>query len=43
MTGLRSNDHSLNGVEFRRLSDDQCQRIYFACLEVLERTGVRLY
>ncbi len=43
MTGLQSNDHSLNGVEFRRLSDDQCQRIYFACLEVLERTGVRLY
>lgn len=43
MTGLRSNDHSFGSAQFRRLSDDQCQKLYWACLEVLERTGVRLY
>jgi trimethylamine--corrinoid protein Co-methyltransferase len=25
------------------LSDEQCQRLYWGCLEILERTGVRLY
>jgi trimethylamine--corrinoid protein Co-methyltransferase len=43
MTGLRSNDRSFSTVQFRRLSDEQCQKLYWACLEVLERTGVRLY
>jgi trimethylamine--corrinoid protein Co-methyltransferase len=43
MTGLRSNDHAFSSTQFRRLSDDQCQKLYWACLEVLERTGVRLY
>jgi trimethylamine--corrinoid protein Co-methyltransferase len=32
-----------NNSGFRRLSDDQCQRLYKACLEILERTGVLLY
>lgn len=27
----------------RRLSEEQCQRLYSACLEILERTGVRIY
>lgn len=43
MTHIRSNDHVLGSVQFRRLSDEQCQRLYWACLEILERTGVRLY
>jgi len=43
MTGLRSNDQVFSTTQFRRLSDEQCQRLYWACLEVLERTGVRLY
>jgi trimethylamine--corrinoid protein Co-methyltransferase len=43
MTGLRSNDLAFGSAQFRRLSDDQCQKLYWACLEVLERTGVRLY
>ena len=43
MPGLRSNEQSFNSVQFRRLSDDQSQRLYWACLEVLERTGVCLY
>jgi trimethylamine--corrinoid protein Co-methyltransferase len=28
---------------FRRMSDEQCERIHSASLEVMERTGVRLY
>jgi len=43
MTGLRSNDQVFSTTQFRRLSDEQCQKLYWACLEVLERTGVRLY
>ncbi len=43
MTGLRSNDRSFSSVQFRRLSDEQCQKLYWASLEILERTGVRLY
>ena len=43
MTGLRSNDQVFSTTQFRRLSDEQCQKLYWACLEILERTGVRLY
>lgn len=43
MADIRSNDHIFGSTQFRRLSDDQCQRLYWACLEILERTGVRLY
>lgn len=43
MTGLRSNDRVFSTTQFRRLSDEQCQKLYWACLEILERTGVRLY
>ncbi len=40
---MQSNTFSLDTTQFRRLSEDQNQRLYWACLEVLERTGVRLY
>jgi trimethylamine---corrinoid protein Co-methyltransferase len=40
---MLSNYLSFNTTQFRRLSDAQAQRLYWACLEVLERTGVRLY
>ncbi len=43
MAKIRSNDCSFNSVQFRRLSDGQCQKLYWACLTVLERTGVRIY
>jgi trimethylamine--corrinoid protein Co-methyltransferase len=43
MTRLRSNDQVFSTTQFRRLSDQQCQKLYWACLEILERTGVRLY
>ena len=43
MTDMRSNDRTFTSAQFRRLSDEQCQKIHWASLEVLERTGVRLY
>lgn len=40
---MKSNTISLDTPQFRRLSEDQNRKLYWACLEVLERTGVRLY
>ena len=37
------NHRNRPGVHFRRMTDAQCQRIHEASLEVMERTGVRLY
>lgn len=35
-------DRSQDGFSFPRLTDKQCQTIHEACLEILERIGVRL-
>jgi trimethylamine--corrinoid protein Co-methyltransferase len=43
MAKIRSNDRTFLSAQFRRLSDEQCQKIHWASLEVLERTGARLY
>jgi trimethylamine--corrinoid protein Co-methyltransferase len=43
MADIRSNDRAFGSAQFRRLSDEQCRKLYWACLEILERTGVRLY
>jgi trimethylamine--corrinoid protein Co-methyltransferase len=43
MSNIRSNDCSLGSAHFRRLSEQQCQKLYWACLQVLERTGARVY
>jgi len=43
MAKIQSNQLNFNTVQFRRLSDGQCQKLYWGCLEILERTGVRLY
>ncbi len=43
MADIRINDQVLQTAQFRRMSDEQCQKIHWASLEVLERTGVRLY
>ncbi len=42
MTITRSNFQSINAPRFQKLSRDQLERIHFASLEILERTGVRL-
>jgi trimethylamine---corrinoid protein Co-methyltransferase len=43
MPVLQSNYQSVLAPQFRKLSDDQRERIHFASLEILERTGVDLY
>ena len=43
MSNISSNDCSLGSAHFRRLSEQQCQKLYWACLQVLERTGARVY
>lgn len=43
MTRIRMNDISYGGGQFSRLSPDQCQKLHNASLEILSRTGVRLY
>lgn len=40
---MHSNYFSLDTAQFRRLSDGQNEKLFWACLEVLERTGVRLF
>jgi trimethylamine--corrinoid protein Co-methyltransferase len=37
------NQRAYQSVQFSSLSKEQCQRIHWASLEILERTGVRLY
>jgi len=43
MTHIRMNEISYGGGQFSRLSPDQCQKLHNASLEILSRTGVRLY
>ena len=43
MTKICSNQYAINSPYGRKLSDDQCQKLYWACLEILEHTGVRMY
>ena len=43
MANVRVNDRSFGSVQFGRLSPEQCERIHNASLEILARTGVRLY
>lgn len=40
---LQSNYSSLDTPHFRKLSDDQVERLHHASLEILDRTGVRLF
>ena len=43
MSNISSNDCSFGSAHFRRMSDQQCRKVYDACLQVLERTGARVY
>ena len=40
---LQSNYTSFDTPHFRKLSDDQLERLHHASLEILDRTGVRLF
>ncbi len=43
MSPVSVNETVFANVQFARLSEDQCRRIHWASLEVLERVGVRLH
>jgi trimethylamine--corrinoid protein Co-methyltransferase len=43
VAAIRTNDMTFLSSYFSRLSENQCQKIHWASLEVMERTGVRLY
>jgi trimethylamine--corrinoid protein Co-methyltransferase len=43
MADIRTNDQTFLSARFARMSEAQCQKIHWASLEVMERTGVRLY
>lgn len=43
MDKVQSGSNTMQSVHFRRLGDEQCQQLYWACLDLLSRTGVRLH
>jgi trimethylamine--corrinoid protein Co-methyltransferase len=43
MTQITMNDSSFGGAQFSRLTPEQCRKMHNASLEILSRTGVRLY
>ena len=43
MARIHTNDQTYLSAHFQRMSDQQCTKIHWASLEVMERTGVRLY
>jgi trimethylamine--corrinoid protein Co-methyltransferase len=43
MAQIRVNDRLYGSVQYGRVSPEQCQRLHNASLEILSRTGVRLY
>ncbi len=43
MTHIRANDTSFGSAHFGKLSPQQCEKLHNASLEILERTGVRLF
>ncbi len=43
MTQITVNDKFYGGAQYSRLSPEQCQKMHNASLEILSRTGVRLY
>lgn len=43
MTNKDKKDNTTDAPSFSRLSEDQCQKMHWASLEILERVGVRLH
>jgi trimethylamine--corrinoid protein Co-methyltransferase len=43
MSSVRMNDKVWGGAQYSRLSGEQCQKLHNASLEILARTGARLY
>ena len=43
MTKICGNQYAIQSPYARKLSDDQCQKLYWACLEIMEHTGLQMY
>jgi trimethylamine--corrinoid protein Co-methyltransferase len=43
VANIRLNEKSFSGIQHSRLSPEQCQKLHNASLEILARTGARLY
>ena len=43
MARVNVNDKTFSSAQFARLSEEQCRKLHWASLELLERVGVRLY
>ena len=43
MNRICSNDIQYNSAFARKISDQQCEKLYWGALEILERVGVRLF
>ena len=43
MANIRVNDRVFDSVQYARISQQQCEKLHNASLEILERTGVCLY
>ena len=43
MSNISVNESTFTSSHYTRLSSDQCRKLHWASLEVLERTGVHLY
>ena len=43
MANVRSNDVSFGSAQFGLLSPQQCEKLHHASLEILKRTGIRIY
>ena len=43
MANIRSNDVNRRSAQFGLLSPQQCEKLHNASLEIMERTGVRIY
>ena len=43
MASIRLNDRIHGGAQYSRVSVEQCRRLHNASLEILARTGARLY
>jgi len=43
MRGFTVNEQSFGSAHFARISREQCQKIHWASMEILERTGLRIH
>jgi trimethylamine:corrinoid methyltransferase-like protein len=43
VANIRVNDRVFLGAQYGRVAAEQCEKLHYVSLEILERTGVRLH